>query len=151
MMRLRGEGEPARLVLGAVGARPLSPAHERVEGREQVERDQQRPALEELAVVDVAPGGQHVLELPGEPDARVVVRAARPAGRGPAHHRLPQTAQPIGEAVEGGAEPDRLDEARARSARSARGGAAAGGSCGAGAGAARPGACRSAELEAPAR
>ena len=51
-------------------ARPLPPAHQRVERGEHVERHQHRPALQELAVVDVAAGGQPVLELPREADRR---------------------------------------------------------------------------------
>src|SRR5204863_8121630 len=91
-------------VLVAVVARALPAPHEGVERGEEIERDQQRTALEELAVVDAPLRRQRVLELPRQADARVVVRAAGPARARPAGHGLPQTRHTLGEAVEGGAE-----------------------------------------------
>ena len=48
-------------------------AHEGVEGGEHVEGHQHGAPLEELAVVHALPCGQHVLQLPGEPDPGVVI------------------------------------------------------------------------------
>src|SRR5216117_1835260 len=102
--------EAARLVLGAIVARALAPARERVEGREDVERDQHRPRLEDLAVVDVTRGGQVVLETPGQPHAVVVVRVPRPARARAADDRLPQARHALRKTVEGRAEADVLHE-----------------------------------------
>src|SRR4029453_19603703 len=66
----------------------------------------------------LAPRGEGILQLPGEPDAGVVVRAARPPRPLAPHHRLPEARQAVGEAIERGAEPHVLDEGE-RGARGA--------------------------------
>src|SRR5207249_9199266 len=85
-----------------------------VEGGKQLERHQERPALEELPVVHALLRRERVLQLPREPDARVVVRAARPARVGASHHRFPEARHTVGEAIERRAEPDLLHEAERR-------------------------------------
>src|SRR5256886_51236 len=70
---------PPRGVLPAVVARPLPPAGSGVEGGKELEGHQQRPALEKLSVVHAFLRRERVLQLPREPDGRVVVRAPRPA------------------------------------------------------------------------
>ena len=70
---LRGVREPPRAVFAEVVPRPLPAARERVEGRKEVERDQERPPLQELAVVHLTPGGQRVLQLPRDADAVVMM------------------------------------------------------------------------------
>jgi len=100
----------AGLVLGPIVTRALAAAHERVERREDVERDQHRAALEELAVIHLPSGRQRVLQLPGQPDGRVVVRPPGPARPRAAGHRLPETGHALREAVKGRAEADVVDE-----------------------------------------
>src|SRR2546426_12018550 len=99
----------------------LATARDAVEGREHVEGHEQGPALEELAVVDVTPRGQRVLELPGQAHAVVVMRATRPARIPATHHGLPQAGHTLGKPIEGGAEADVVDEReRARVATDAQ-------------------------------
>jgi hypothetical protein len=102
--------EPPRLVLQPVVARPLSAARERVEGGEDVQGHQHRARLENLAVIDVASGGQVVLQAPGQPDAVVVVRVARPARPCATDDRLPQARHALRKAIEGRAEADVVHE-----------------------------------------
>ena len=98
--------EPPGLVLDAVVTRPLAAAHERVEHREQIERDEERTTLQELAVVHAFGGRQGVFQIPGEADPGVVVRVPGPARVRPAGDRLPETGHALGEPVEGRAEAD---------------------------------------------
>src|SRR5262249_20087349 len=89
---------------------PLAAPDQRVERGKEIQGHEHGAALEELAVVDGTASRKPVLQLPGESDALVVVRAPRPARIPPAHDRLPETREPLGEAVEGRAEPGHLDE-----------------------------------------
>src|SRR5215510_11917598 len=98
--------QPPRLVLDLVVARPLTPADERVEHREQIERDQERAPLQELAVVHALARRQRVFETPREADAGVVVRVPGPTRIRLAGHRFPETGHALGEAIEGRAEAD---------------------------------------------
>ena len=97
-------------VLLAVVAGALAAAHEGVEGGKDVEGDEERAALEELAVVHPLPRGQRVLELPGAADGGIVVRAARPPRARPAGDGFPQAGHALGKTIEGRAEPDVVDE-----------------------------------------
>src|SRR5262245_9961806 len=106
----RGVREPPRLILDAIVACPLAAADQRVKGGKEIERHQQGPALQELAVVDAAGRGQRVLQLPGEADARVMVRMARPARVRATGHRFPQARHALGEPVERRAKADVADE-----------------------------------------
>ncbi len=102
--------QSAGLVLHAVVARPLPAAGQRVEGGEEVERHQERPALQELPVVHALARRQRVLEIPRQADAGVVVRAPGPARIRPAGHRLPKARHTLREAIERRREPHVVDE-----------------------------------------
>src|SRR5262249_4383821 len=102
--------EASGLILDPVVAGALTPSDERVERGEEVEGHQHGPGLEELAVVDGAACGQAILQLPGETDARVVVGAPGPPRVASPDDGLPQAGEPLGEAIEGGADADLLDE-----------------------------------------
>ena len=107
---LSGEGQTPGLVFGHIVPCPLPPSDQGIEGRKEIKRNQHGTPLKQLAVIDVPLGGQSVLELPGGPDCRVVVRVAGPAGVCPARHGLPEARQAFRKAVKGGADPDVVDE-----------------------------------------
>src|SRR5262249_56775112 len=69
-----------------------------------------RPALQELTVINAPGRRERVLQLPREPDTRVVVRVSRPAQVGAAGHRLPEAGHALREAVERRAKADLTDE-----------------------------------------
>src|SRR2546430_192400 len=124
--RPRWTRRPPRLGRVAVLTGPLATAHERVEGREDVERHEHRSRLEALAVIDRARRRQIVLQPPRQSDAVVVMRMARPARTRTPDDRFPETRHALGETVEGRAEADVVDEGqRARRASHAQAGRAA--------------------------
>ncbi|PYN13799.1 MAG: hypothetical protein DME05_17595 [Candidatus Rokuibacteriota bacterium] len=98
--------ESPRLVLDLVVARPLAAPHQGIEHREEIERNQEGPALQELTVVHRLAGRQRILQTPGEADAGVVVRAPGPARIRFAGDRFPETGDALGEPIEGRAEAD---------------------------------------------
>src|SRR5262249_60969180 len=63
-----------------------------------------------LAVVARAARRKAILQLPGESDAPVMVRAPRPSRVPSPDDRFPQAREPLRESVEGGADADLLDE-----------------------------------------
>ena len=102
--------QPSGPILAEVVGRPLPAADDGIERGKEVERDQDRPPLEELAVIHLAAGRQRVLQLPGEPDPVVVVRAAGPVRIRAPDHGLPEARQALREPVEGRAAADRVHE-----------------------------------------